>query len=279
MGRAVNRLSGGWLRRHALLREPVVRTRTIVCPGWPEALDGFRIAHISDFHVGEYLPVRAALRLLEPLHTHPVDLVAVTGDIVDFHPIGVGPLLEALVDLPARHGTWCVCGNHDHLVRVEALLGACHRARLPMLMNECVRLDIDGTPLVVSGIDWASADADLAELVARTCRPEDAEVAHVLLAHHPHAFDAAADRGVDLVLSGHTHGGQLNTRELDDSPLSPRGLGTLFHRYVWGVYEQGPCRLHVTSGVGSWFPIRIRAAPEIALLDIRSPRTQAHQPD
>ena len=92
----------------------------------------------------------------------------------------------------------------------------------------------------------------------------------ILLAHHPHAFDEAHRHAIDLTLSGHTHGGQIlfSTKRGKKGSI---GLGNVGFRYTRGLYEHGACRLHVSSGVGAWFPIRFRCPAEITRLVLENP--------
>lgn len=279
MSRAANRLSGDRLRRHATRWPPVLARRTVRCPRWPAELDGLRIGHISDFHVGELMTVDHAVDHVRAMESLRLDLLAVTGDIIDFHADGVEPLLEALAQFPTPLGTWAVPGNHDRLVDGGRFLNLCNEMGLQMLTNRKAVVEHRGKRLSIAGIDWARRTADLGHLVGRVF--ENGKAPHataneasttadgtILLAHNPKVFDHAAAWGADLVLAGHTHGGQLNL--LHPRPRTrPIGLGSMAHRYSWGVYELGPSRLHVTSGVGSWFPFRVRCPSEIALLTIR----------
>jgi len=277
--RTVNRLTGGRLRRHAAAREPRIVHRQLICPPWPTSMTGFRIAHLSDFHLGELLDVDQAITVVRRLEqaVGEVDLVAVTGDIIDFHVDEAQPLLTALGAYPSKHGTWGVLGNHDRLVDTPTLLDQCHQGHVRMLINERQEIDINAkASLTISGIDWARKSSDLSNLVQQTCRSESTnkkKSAHILLSHHPNAFESASTVGVDLVLSGHTHGGQINLKHPSPrykSDRQPIGLGSFGGRYNWGVYQRQTCRLHVTSGAGSWFPFRVQCPSEVVLLTIDS---------
>lgn len=308
VGRTANRITRGRLQQHFGARAPEFVERTINCPNWPRELDGFRILHLSDFHVGELITAEQASRLVNDLRDVCPQMVAVTGDFVDYHCEGIEPLLESLVALPSDLGTWGVLGNHDKIVDPQRFLKACRETGLPILNNASARISLDGICLRLSGIDWDYDVAGIHRHVARVCATEPVDVSdsagagsavgsssrvddmprtisgaagatcpegspepHILLAHHPEAFDAAIAHGVDLVLSGHTHGGQFNLkRRLQRFGGQQLGIGLLTHRYPWGIYARGSSRLHVTSGVGSWFPLRMNCPTEIVLLEIRS---------
>jgi len=279
-GKAANRLSHNRLQQMTGSRHPRIVDRTIHCPNWPEAHDGFRIAHLSDFHIGELLTIDDALRFLDEFHDRldsPIDLVAVTGDILDFKTIDCLPLLQRLSGFPSVFGTYAVLGNHDILVDRGSFIEMCASAGLNLLVDERIHLDIEGRAIELIGIDWARKQTDLAGHVRKAMvvnndsanqSPTNQEAARILLAHHPSVFRAAAARHAHLVLSGHTHGGQLNLLQPTIN-RSAIGLGTLAHRYSWGIYESGVSRLHVTSGIGSWFPFRVNCPSEIAVLTVR----------
>ena len=269
-GKAAVRLSGDRLRNAAAHRRLRFVDRTIRCPDWPARLDGFHIIHLSDFHLGELLSLNDAMIILDSLRqkNRPVDLIVVTGDVLDFKVDGCEPLLEALTTLPSTLGTFAVLGNHDVLVDRAGYLNRCEQAGLPVLVNTAMELTHRGTPVVLSGIDWARRPDELRSPVSKTCTHRNDHAAHILLAHHPNAFDFAADAHVDLVLSGHTHGGQLNLLHAN-ARRQAVGLGALAHRYSWGVYRRKHSRLHVTSGIGSWFPFRVKCPSEIVRLTIK----------
>jgi len=309
MGRTANRITRGRLQQHFAGRAPSLVERTVVCPRWPEVLDGFRILHLSDFHVGELISVEQATQLVEDLRDIQPNLVAVTGDFIDFHCEGVEPLLTALVTLPSDLGTWGVLGNHDKITDARRFLKLCREAGLPILLDTSARVSIGGQPLRISGIDWDYSVGEVHRAVRHVCHVPPVDVSdcvpdpasskvvsasplasegeradetvgaassdepHILLAHHPEAFDAAVPLGVDLVLAGHTHGGQFNLKRTSQRHGGQHlGLGLLTHRYPWGVYGRGDSCLHVTSGVGSWFPFRVNCPAEVVLLEIRGPR-------
>ncbi|MFG0331154.1 MAG: metallophosphoesterase [Phycisphaerales bacterium] len=277
MGKTANRLTGGRLQRAATRTDPRLVHHEITCPLWPAALDGLVVGHVSDFHLGELISLDQSFDVLRRLKEWPLDLLVVTGDIIDFHPHGAEPLLEALASYETTLGTWSVLGNHDKLVDERIYLDACERAGLRTLINERIDLEHRGGRIRLSGIDWARRPSEIDHLVDQVCEPCP-EDGHILLAHHPIAFDRARSKGVDLTLSGHTHGGQLNLTH--GKPWKPPvGLGSLAHKYCWGVYERDDSVLHVTSGVGSWFPFRVRCPSEIAIITVRSGRTASDQTD
>jgi predicted MPP superfamily phosphohydrolase len=228
-------------------------------PKLPKALDGFTIVQLSDLHVGTFIGEREldlGLRLLDKIR---VDLVAITGDIVDSDPHYVPIAAQKLGALKARHGVVCIPGNHDYYTGENAVLGGMRRAGIDVMVNRGkVIAPGDGGGFALLGVDDLSArrmtpgtGPDLS--LARSMVPPD--LATVLLAHQPRFAAFAARSGIDLQLSGHTHGGQINPgfRLVD-----------LFYRYVEGRYDIGEMQLYVNRGFGTAGPpTRVGAPPEI----------------
>lgn len=268
-----NRLSGGKILRRHLSQGVVVRELDITNPRWPVAFDGMRIAHVSDFHLGELLPVDNALAIIEQIAELKPDFVACTGDIVDLHHDPAPPVLRALAQINAPMGSAIVLGNHDELHCPIELARMAERAGLIVLRNEAIQINHNGERLVVGGIDWAPRARQLGRFVERTfginkgasCDAErtDTAVANLLLAHNPKAFGRAADIGIPLTLAGHTHGGQVALKDRPDRNLA------VSHRRSAGIYHRDASSLFVTTGVGAWFPLRVNCPAEIAMITMR----------
>jgi predicted MPP superfamily phosphohydrolase len=254
-------------------------------PGLPEDLQGVTIAHVSDLHIGRFLPAGVAERVAEATNALGADLVIFTGDLLDVSCETVPPGIDFIRRLDPRHGLVMIQGNHDIMGGADRFEGQIRDAGLPLLLDETKVLQIPGraTPIQMMGITWGDLKrgSDLGRIGREASRwyrkPSAAHTAasiqHVmaqrqtgafpiLLAHHPHAFDPAAAAGLPLVLSGHTHGGQLMlTHNI--------GVGPLRFRYWSGIYEKPGSRLFVNNGVGNWFPLRINAPAEIVKLTLR----------
>jgi predicted MPP superfamily phosphohydrolase len=229
-------------------------------PKLPKALDGFTIVQLSDLHVGTFIGERELDMGLGLLQRIRPDLIAITGDIVDADPRYVPIAARRLGALAAREGVVCIPGNHDYYTGENAVLGGMRRAGIDVLVNRGrVIAPGDGGGFALLGVDDLSARAgrgqargpDLA--LAQSMVPPDR--ASILLAHQPRFAAVAARAGVDLQLSGHTHGGQINPgfRPID-----------LFFRYVAGRYQVGSMQLYVNRGFGTVGPpTRVGAPPEI----------------
>jgi predicted MPP superfamily phosphohydrolase len=261
------RLTAGYLSRVRPGRNFSINHRTILLPDLADELCGLKITHLSDPHIGELVTPAHLPHIIEAANKLGGDLIAVTGDFIDFSNAYLPAVVDAMKSLEAPLGAWFVLGNHDYLDNADEVKKAFADAGLNLLLNEAIRLPHRGKTIGLGGIDWADEPQAIDRMVngtARLMKPADLSI---LLAHHPHAFDSSCRCGIDLTLSGHTHGGQV---------LLPAGMGNsvglahLAFRYTRGLYSRGGHRLFVSSGVGSWFPFRFRCPAEITLLELQS---------
>ena len=234
----------------------------ISLPDLPERLDGFTIALASDVHIGGLVGPRCVARVVESLRAMDPDVVALLGDLTDTKNGGDGVLLARLAGVPTRHGVFCVSGNHELFSGGVALLERYEELGMRVLRQQHVVID-DG--LVLAGVDdpfllghRSAAPAAIDE--ALRGRPKDLPV--VLLSHQPLALDHAAGAGVDLMLCGHTHGGQLPPFHF---------LSRLMYGVLAGRRQIGGMQLYVNRGVGFWGPpIRVFADPEVVRIRLHA---------
>jgi predicted MPP superfamily phosphohydrolase len=256
-----NRLTCGLLyRRHNAERIEIVE-QEIVAPGWPKSFDGIRIAHISDIHVGDLMLADRAIAIIEQLAATAPDMVCNTGDLVDLHWPGVEPVAEALGAIKAPLGNFFVLGNHDELDSGEDVERIVSDAGTTVLHDDVALVTRNDDQLRIGGIGWAR---NLLRCQTRIDKAIGDESVDLLLSHNPKAFDHAAERGIPLTLSGHTHGGQIARRNKPDANLA------VAHKRSAGLYEHGDSRMYVSVGAGSLFPVRINVPAEIAILTVRS---------
>jgi uncharacterized protein len=243
----------GWVR---------LRVRELVLPGLPPELDGLRIAHLSDFHLGTPSRGRRAVeRAVDWVAERRPDLVAVTGDLLS-RPRGESELLELLAKLPQPY---VVLGNHDYAISRDPFsrpveLG--HLAHGSLLLDSAEVVEVRGRRIELAGVDprswlqkrrsnFAEQDADL----------------RILLCHFPRALDTVPPGRWDLILAGHLHAGQI---------VLPYGFGKLLlahpgARYPEGVFERDGTTMHVSPGLGTTFvPFRFFARPEATELVLKS---------
>ena len=263
------RLSRGRLNRVRPHKDFALTYRTIDLPRLPDALCGLRITHLSDPHIGELVTPDHLHHIVEAANAFESHLIAVTGDFIDFSNAYLPAVIDAMSRLKAPLGAWFVLGNHDYLDNADDLKHAFREAGLNLLLNEGRTLHFHGHPVALGGIDWAERPPALRSAVRKAAAGMPKAELSILLAHHPHAFDAACRRGIDLTLSGHTHGGQLLLSDRRGKKGSI-GLANLGFKYTRGLYARGDHRLFVSSGVGSWFPLRFRCPAEITSLELQS---------
>ena len=242
--------------------------RTVDLPHLPDGLCGLKITHLSDLHVGKLLTPEHLPNVVEATNALAGDIIAITGDFIDFSNDYLDPVIDAVRQLDAPAGVYCVLGNHDHLDDVKALTRAFDKAGIELLVNRAVTVDCEGHRVAVGGIDWTARQRSLDRWVRGVADGMGGAELRLLLSHHPHAFDASCRNGVDLTLSGHTHGGQMVFNRKDGGDRL--SLSSLSCRYTRGLYQRGRHRLFVSPGVGSWFPWRFRCPAEISLLELQT---------
>ncbi|HEX4132063.1 MAG TPA: metallophosphoesterase [Pirellulales bacterium] len=237
----------------------------LVLPNLPSELEGLSIAHISDLHFTGRVPREFFERAVEMVNELEPDLVAVTGDICEHaHTVSwVAPLLGAL---RSRLGVYYVVGNHDVRKNLRALRRELRSTDLIDLGGRWRQLDISGTSIILAGneLPWSAPAADM-----KTCAPieearrhGDPEPFKLLLSHSPDQFPWARRHGFDLMLAGHTHGGQIVFPGIG-SILCPSRFGS---RYASGAFYEPPTVLHVSRGLSGDTPLRWNCRPEITRL-------------
>jgi hypothetical protein len=244
-----------------------IRRLDVVVPRLPPALDGVTIAHVSDLHVGRFTHGEILRELVTRTNELRPDLVFFTGDLIDHALADLPEGLDTLRQLEPRERLLMCEGNHDLFEGRERFERQVRAAGVRLLLNESAMLNVRGQDVQVLGLRWDQRGGGRAvwldEQMARVLPLRRPGTFTVLLAHHPHAFDQAADAEIPLTLSGHTHGGQLMLTE-------DIGAGPLLFKYWSGLYRRGESSLVVSNGVGNWFPLRINAPAEILRLTLRS---------
>jgi predicted MPP superfamily phosphohydrolase len=253
-----------------------VERREITLPHWPQALDGLKVAHLSDIHVGGAMDLDRLLRVAELTNQCRPDLVLHTGDFLTHRPGDFDrPLYEALAQIRAPHGQWACLGNHDYdnAPRFERRLRECG---VMTLRNARTTLAIGGTDLEIAGLEFVFDRPDrravFRQVMARWGRTG---TPRLLLNHDPSTFEQLPGGCADLVLSGHTHGGHVGLQLGASHALTVVGLAGIPDQ---GFFRRGDMHLYVTRCVGFYgYPIRIGIPPEIALLVLRAPRPSEEQ--
>lgn len=244
------------------VRRRWIRVRTLDIPvsGLGEAFEGYRIAHLSDLHIGSACPKERALRWTRAVNELGVDLVALTGDYVTSGSAFHGDITEVLSGMRAKDGVFAVMGNHDYFGDGEGLIGLLRAQGVRVLRNEWTTLKRENDGLTLSGVDdtW-SRRAD----IARALKDRNPAYPTLVLAHDPALFPKLAKGGASLVLSGHTHWGQIALPFL----ASRFNLSRLSFRYHAGLYIEDAKVLYISPGLGTTGPpIRLGSPPEITVL-------------
>jgi len=227
----------------------------------PSAFQGLRVVQISDVHHGLFLPKEWLSEAVRQANRLNPDIVALTGDFVTYSRRNIGPAAELLGRLRARYGVYAVLGNHDFRVDAVAISEALRRQHIDVLRNRHVTLWFGGESAYLAGVDDYGYGADL----RRAMRGIPSKSATILLAHNPRVIHLASRHNVSLVLSGHTHGGQVNLPVLGTVyGRSPERL-----RYKIGWDRMGATQIYVSRGIGTIvLPWRLRCPAEITHLEL-----------
>ncbi|MEU0603787.1 metallophosphoesterase [Streptomyces sp. NPDC006393] len=246
---------------YGVLRGPGVKRVTVPLAKLPRSADGFRIAVVSDIHLGPILGRGFAQKVVDTVNATRPDLIAVVGDLVDGSVKDLGPAAAPLARLRARHGAYFVTGNHEYFSGAEQWVEEVRRLGLHPLENARTELpgfDLAGVNDVQGESQGQGPDFD------RALGDRDPLRACVLLAHQPVQIHEAVRHGVDLQLSGHTHGGQLWPGSLIAAAANPT---------VAGLERYGDTQLYVSRGAGAWGPpTRVGAPSDITVIQLASPQ-------
>lgn len=255
-----------WRQVQALLHgrrpaapDPEISHLQLRLPRLPSELEGIKIAHLSDIHYGLFLSSRSLSRILDLTQAQRPDLIAITGDFVTQSPAFVEPVCEMLARLRAPLGVWAVLGNHDFRSGAERLTRALRRQGIVVLRNQRRWIRHGAARFQIAGIDDSRQHPDVAAALGHSEAVAGAPF-RLLLAHNPVELESAARCGVDLVLSGHTHGGQVKL-----------GFAApLYERYLpAGLLTSGDTQMYVSRGLGKVIvPLRLGAPPELAFLNL-----------
>ena len=243
-----------------------VREVDVPLPGLPRDLDGLRVLQLSDIHLGAFLSERDLARVVDAAISLRPHLAVVTGDLISSHGDPLDVCIRQLARLKSDAGIFGCLGNHEHYADAEDRTEAAGaRAGIGFLRGRAQQLRFGSAVLNLAGMDHQSmfrrdtylAGADRLVVPGAT---------NILLSHNPDVFPVAARQGYNLMLAGHTHGGQVTVEILDRSINPARFLTP----YVCGLYRSGAAAGYVTRGIGTiGIPVRLGAPPEISVLRLR----------
>jgi uncharacterized protein len=264
-----------WARiNYAYRVEPTwleVNRITIPIRGLPAAFQGLRVAQLTDFHCGKHIPGGYLESALQRTLDEKPDLITLTGDFVHKGYRYVEAAAKLFRNLKAPLGVFAVLGNHDFAVRNalglrrhrglhQAMADALGMHGIAVLRNQSIRLERNGEALIVAGIDdlW-SKEADAKAALGEQCP----ETPRIVLAHNPQSVELFDNLRADLVLSGHTHGGQVDWPGLGRVLLRKKAK-----RWAAGLYQHNGAYLYVNKGVGFGWRFRFGVRPEIAIFTL-----------
>lgn len=250
----------GFLEAH---RRPASRNISIPIPGLPAALEGFRIAHVSDLHAGGTIARGRLEHVVREVNAFLPDLIALTGDLADGAVQELKDHVSPIADLRARHGVFFATGNHEYYWDPAGWLAHIATLGPVILLNEHRMLRHGDAEIMVGGVTDPTSHEHIASHIsdpAAALAGAPASAFKLLLAHQPGSAFAAEKAGVDLQLSGHTHGGQFFPWTFLVKRVQP---------FLAGFYAVGRMRLYVSRGAGYWGPPnRLGVPAEIALLTL-----------
>jgi len=220
-----------------------------------------KIVQLTDIHVGPTIGRTFMDDLVRKTNALEPDVIAITGDLVDGSVAELAEHVAPLAGLRARHGVYFCTGNHEYYSGADDWIAHLGTLGIDVLRNEHRVIEHEGARLAIAGVhDWTSGQFGHATDVSAALDGKDADVPVVLLAHQPKHIDEAADHGVALQLSGHTHGGQI-------FPFNY--LVGLDQPYVKGLHDHRGTQLYVSSGTGYWGPpMRLAVPAEITELTL-----------
>lgn len=225
----------------------------------PKKLEGFRLVHLSDIHHSPFTSLEHISRAVKVANSLKPDMFVLTGDYVSHNSDYIEPVAKVLGTLDSEFGTFACLGNHDHWTDANLITKSFRRENITVLVNEGLRFEGRGASFWLAGVDdYMVGKTDLPAAL-RGAFPDEMKM---LLAHNPVIVRQAARYDVDLVLSGHTHGGQVKLREDEKQVFSKRRLKN-------GLHRRKDTQIYITRGIGTVVvPIRYQCPPEISLIEL-----------
>ncbi|WP_330174003.1 metallophosphoesterase [Streptomyces sp. NBC_01498] len=242
-----------------VLSGPTIKRVTVPLAKLPRSAHGYRIAVVSDIHLGPLLGRAHAQRIVDTINSTNPDLVAVVGDMVDGTVADLGPAAEPLAGLRAKHGSFFVTGNHEYFGDAREWIDRVRELGLHPLEN--AHVELAGFDLV--GVnDLAGEDEGEGPDFAKALGGRDPARTSVLMAHQPVVIHDAVEHRIDLQLSGHTHGGQMWPVNYIAAAANPT---------LAGLERYGDTALYVTRGAGAWGPpVRVGAPADVTVVQLAS---------
>lgn len=244
----------------------------------PPELKGLTLTLLSDIHAGEYMTEDDMREYAEVVNDLGSDIIFIPGDFVNFQPEDSKNVAKAFRDLKAKHGIYGTLGNHDFFVNPDYVASVINNeSPVKILRNKYDKITVNGKDLYVLGVDdTRDAGIKMNEMILNYIDKTSAEASlanssynsspKILLCHKPYAFDDIAKRDIDLILAGHTHGGQVIPFKFGDFRLT---FATFVSKYIAGLYNIGKSNMYISRGLGTvGLPIRLNCPPEITKITL-----------
>ena len=250
-----------------------LNTYTMSSRGLPDAFDGYRIAQVSDLHNAEFGDGNQ--RLLDMLREAEPDMIAITGDLIDSRKTNIAVALAFAEEAVRIAPCYYVSGNHEaRVLEYRELKAGLEAAGVTVLDDARVEIEISGKSITIIGVndpsflaDYLTSDAAVMDRKLSELSSEGASFT-ILLSHRPELFDTYAAHEMDLVLTGHAHGGQFRLPLIGELIAPNQGL---FPKYDDGLYSEGNTNMIVSRGLGnSVIPFRFNNRPEVVLIELKS---------
>jgi len=260
----IRKLAGNWSKKAKVALDEAnslsLERVEIYLERLPKKLDGFKIIHLSDTHHSPFTSLDHIKRTVKIANRLKPDMFLLTGDYVSHHREYIPPVAAELGKLKAKHGIYACLGNHDHWTDADLVTHLFRGEGINVLINEGFRFETRRGSFWLAGVDDYMVGKTDVPAALHGSFPDEMKL---LLAHNPVIFREAARLGVDLTLSGHTHGGQIKLRD-DEKRILPR------RKLKAGLHTRRNSQIYITRGIGTVVvPMRYQCPPEISLLELR----------
>ena len=245
-------------------REISIPVHRLKIDNLPDELVGLKIAHLSDAHIGPYITIGDFENIVSKIEKHQPDIIAMTGDIAD--DLTVLESANNIVNsIKPRFGAYASIGNHEYYRGIKRVLNIYEKSPFPLLLNNSTEIDINGVKVTIGGInDPVSLQREkpifFKSVIDQTLSGVSSDSFKIILSHRPRGLNYASEVGVNLVLAGHTHGGQVGL--FGQSLFEPMMPDV----YLWGTYKKKSTTLYTSSGMGHWMPFRLGCPTEAPIL-------------
>ncbi|MCB0723868.1 MAG: metallophosphoesterase [Ignavibacteriae bacterium] len=252
--------------------------KTITIKNLPENLKGTTISLVSDIHSGPYMKLDTMRDYCSVINSLKSDIILIPGDMTSSEKVEIAPFVNAFRDLRAEHGVYATLGNHDYLSQPDYIADAISAdTPIRMLRNDALVINKNGEKFCLLGMedtkesmveDWDVLNGYLDKTIdkARYHFDSYSTMPKVLLCHKPYFFRDMSQKGIDLILSGHTHGGQVVLAKFGSLNIS---MASTVSEYVSGLYSANGSQMYVSRGIGSSsIPLRLNCPPEITQITL-----------